>query len=349
MLAVLPSLNTGISLAYLLLTFAHEAHAGLVLSRQTPENLTGTSAAAVSTITGYAHPLSLTPLSRLGPLQTPLSYADPPTAITVPTRRQPPFAAAASSPAHASVWRSSEAEDNSPSGTLLAQATDLPPSSSSSPAPASLSPTTAQAPVSVCTSIAGSYPTATLPNFCAPSAHANAPALVPAVGAGATGSARPPTATVTIGGVTNKLDCCVQCAGIFNCVAWRFLPVFTQPPNAHLPGGFDPWGRGDCLAVYHIDSRPPRGGAGGEVGGDVSSLCPNGNVGEVLQAGNRTEDGAPEGGQGEEKDAPVRSWSQLYYNGWNEGPCGAPIDAFESGYDAGRGDRDKLCSQMRAT
>ncbi|KAL7620554.1 hypothetical protein AAE478_009549 [Parahypoxylon ruwenzoriense] len=247
-----------------------------------------TTSIAVSTVTGYAHPLSLTPLTTLGAHQTPLSYAEPPTAITVPTKRPPPFAVAAE--------------------------TSTPAEGPSDPAP-----------TKVCTTIKGAYPTATLPNFCAPSALVNAPTLGPA-------RADLPTATVTVGGVSNKLDCCVQCAGIFNCVAWRFLPVYTQPPNAHLPGGFDPWGRGDCEAVYHTGD-PSVDGAETESDGGVPNLCPNGNVGEMLATA------SPENGTEEA----TGGWSALYYDGWNEGPCGAPVAVFESAQDPGMGDKDKLC------
>ncbi|KAI0882361.1 uncharacterized protein GGS22DRAFT_50811 [Annulohypoxylon maeteangense] len=271
-----------------------------VEARQTTET---TNAAAVSTVTGYAHPLTLTPLTTLGAYQTPLSYASPPTAITVPTRPAAGEAAAA-------TGVQAEAEDSS---------------SSSSPA------STSSSAGAVCTSIAGAYPTATVPNFCNPSAQLNAAGFAPA-------RTDLPTATVTVGAVSNKLDCCVQCAGIFNCVAWRFVPVYTQTPNAHLPGGFDPWGRGDCEAVYHTGD-PSNETSSGVIEtakeNETASLCPNGKVGEMLVggAGNATTNGTDAG-----------SWMNLYYNGWNEGPCAEPVAPFESGRDAGRGDADDLCS-----
>ncbi|XXH02929.1 hypothetical protein Hte_009319 [Hypoxylon texense] len=263
------------------------ALAGPVEPRQTTE-----TAAAVSTITGYAHPLSLTPLTTLGDLQTPLSYDSPPTAITVPTR---PGAAAA----EVTGFQDDVAQD----GDALA--------------------TTA----SVCTSIAGDYPTATIPHFCNPSALVNAPSFVAGYGS-------LPTATVTVGAVTNKLDCCVQCANIFNCVAWRFKPVYTMTPNAHLPGGFDPWGRGDCLAVYHTGDLDQDEGAARD---ETPNLCPNGKVGEVLSGSN---DGKP----ANTTTHVTNSWTNLYYDGWNEGPCAEPVAPFEGGTDAGLGDATDLCS-----
>ncbi|KAI1209314.1 uncharacterized protein F4807DRAFT_103253 [Annulohypoxylon truncatum] len=297
MLPQLLSPETGISLLIGISGFS-VAQAKPLDARQTTET---TKAAAVSTITGYAHPLTLTALTTLGANQTPLSYASPPTAITVPTR---------------------------PAGAEAAVATGVQAeASSSSPEPTSGSSATA-----VCTSIAGVYPTATVPNFCNPSALANAASFAPA-------RTDVPTATVTVGAVSNKLDCCVQCAGIFNCVAWRFVPVYTQTPNAHLPGGFDPWGRGDCEAVYHTGDPANETETGVvEAAGDeeTANLCPNGKVGEMLAGagGNTTTANGTSAG----------SWMNLYYNGWNEGPCAEPVAPFESGSDSGRGDADDLCT-----
>ncbi|KAI1089403.1 hypothetical protein F5B19DRAFT_495423 [Rostrohypoxylon terebratum] len=289
--------EAGLSLLIGLANF-NVAQAKPVEARQTTET---TNAAAISTVTGYAHPLTLTALTTLGADQTPLSYASPPTAITVPTRSAVKAAVATGVPANAEA------------------------SSSPSPAPTSGSAT------SVCTSIAGSYPTATIPNFCNPSAQVNAASLAPA-------RTDLPTATVTVGGVSNKLDCCVQCADIFNCVAWRFVPVYTQQPNAHLPGGFDPWGRGDCEAVYHTGNPTNETSIGvvkATKDDETANLCPNGKIGEILAGGrsNGTTNGTSAG-----------SWMNLYYNGWNEGPCAEPVAPFKSGHDAGRGDADDLCS-----
>ncbi|KAI1100296.1 hypothetical protein F4804DRAFT_49219 [Jackrogersella minutella] len=288
MLSELVSPKMGISLLWGFASF-NVARAGPVEIRQNTETpITG--AAAVSTITGYAHPLTLVPLTTLGTHQTPLSYPSPPTAITVPTR---PVGVAAAQP----------------SGVVAEELA-----------------VQSDGPTSVCTSIGGVYPTATIPNFCNPSAQVNAAGFLPARSA-------LPTATVTVGAVSNKLDCCVQCAGIFNCVAWRFVPVYTQAPNPHLPGGFDPWGQGDCEAVYHTGNPDNETADGVTLGDGTANLCPNGKLGELLTAseGNTTTNG-------------TGSWMNLYYGGWNEGPCAEPVAPFESGQDAGRGDAEDLCS-----
>ncbi|KAI1413106.1 hypothetical protein F5Y13DRAFT_31102 [Hypoxylon sp. FL1857] len=272
--------------------------AGPVEARQTTDTTTATTtaAASVSTVTGYAHPLTLTALTTLGAHQTPLSYASPPTAITVPTHFNPPGAAEAV----ATGIQADAAQEPAVTGATK-----------------------------ICTSIAGDYPTATIPNFCNPSAQINAASFLPT-------RSDLPTATVTVGAVSNKLDCCVQCAGIFNCVAWRFVPVYTQQPNARLPGGFDPWGRGDCEAVYHTGD-PDEEAASGTIqttNGATANLCPNGKVGEMLAVNeNSTTNGNA-----------TSSWTNLYYNGWNEGPCAEPVAPFESGKDAGKGDAANLCS-----
>ncbi|KAI1371840.1 hypothetical protein F4677DRAFT_283018 [Hypoxylon crocopeplum] len=309
MLAQLLSPKMGIALLSVLSSLG-AAIAGPVEAQEASENAT-TTVAAMSTVTGYAHPLTLLALTTLGSTQTPLSYASPPTAITVPTLRQPPnLAEATSVPAETEAVPVATANGHGKVYAVTATA------------------------ISVCTSIGGVYPTATVPNFCNPSAQVNAAGFLPARGA-------LPTATVSVGGVSNKLDCCVQCAGVFNCVAWRFVPVHTQAPNAHLPGGFDPWGRGDCEAVYHT-GNPDEEQAAGIIsvadGEGTANLCPNGKVGEILS-----------GSSGEDSDSGVNgtkpgSWSNLYYNGWNEGPCAEPVAPFESGKDAGRGDADSLCS-----
>lgn len=245
--------------------------------------------------------MTRTPLTTLGADQSPLSYASPPTAITVPTRHHTLVNGAVQT-------RGVEVKAETPSATT---AVDVPGATA------------------VCTTIAGNYPTATIPNFCNPSAMVNAPGFLPA-------RSNLPTATVTIGAVSNKLDCCVQCADVFNCVAWRFVPVYTQTPNAHLPGGFDPWGRGDCEAVYHI-GNPKDEVATGIISvvddQQTANLCPNGNVGEVLAGSDG--DGVTNG---------TDSWMNLYYDGWNEGPCANPAAPFEAGQDSGKGDADKLCA-----
>ncbi|KAI1465373.1 uncharacterized protein F4812DRAFT_119471 [Daldinia caldariorum] len=265
-------------------------------------------AADVSTITGYAHPLTLTALHTLLPDQSPLSYASPPTAIPVPTRLLPAPGDKAAEATGVQVQAAGASESE--------------PAASQTNAPSA---------TSVCTSIRGSYPTATIPNFCNPSAQVNAASFVP-------GRTDIPTATVTIGAVSNKLDCCVQCAGIFNCVAWRFVPVYTQAPNAHLPGGFDPWGRGDCEAVYHTGNPDDEPSTTHDE--TAANLCPNGKVGELL-ASNDAANGIS---STTNATTPTGSWTNLYFNGWNEGPCAEPVAPFESGKDAGRGDAANLCA-----
>ena len=174
--------------------------------------------------------------------------------------------------------------------------------------------TTATQPTSVCTTIAGSSPTATYPAFCHPSLHKNAVSI---------SNDSLPTATVTVGAVTNKMDCCASCVGIFNCVWWKFEPAFTGQPTEKLPGGFDPWGRGDCVVGYHIGDRNAE-----VVGAEPpAAVCPNGMVGEIL---------ATNGGQG------GHGWSNVYWNGFNEGPCAAASNVFVPSSDVGY-DKSGLC------
>ncbi|OTB02956.1 hypothetical protein M426DRAFT_24185 [Hypoxylon sp. CI-4A] len=297
MMASLPAFKVVITFLLGLISLGG-ALAGPVDRRQnetlvaTPVTASSTTTAAVnSTITGYAHPLTRYSLDLISADQTPLSYASPPTPITVPTRlRHQGVVEAAYTPSPYN------ADKSVPSVT--AQVDDVP---TATP---------------VCTSIAGVYPTATIPNFCNPSFLSNAPSLAAPTSL--------PLANVTIGAVSNKLDCCVQCANIFNCVAWRFVPVYTQKPNAHLPGGFDPWGRGDCEAYYHVGDPESDSIAGSD---KTANLCPNGVTGGLLS------------GTGSGTD----SWDGLYYDGWNEGPCANPTAPFDSGEDAGQGDSANLC------
>ncbi|RYO78182.1 hypothetical protein DL762_004939 [Monosporascus cannonballus] len=249
---------------------------------------TSSGSGAVATVTDYAHPLKLISLETLAPSQTPLSYASPPTAIPVPER----------------PLRLPAEQEATPSPSLAVPA-----------APE------AQA-TSTCTSIVGSSPTATIPAFCNPSLHVNAPNLLPR---------NLPTANVSIATTPDKIGCCVECAGMFNCVAWRFVPAFSFPPTDALPGGFEPWGRGSCELVYHTGGLDP--GAGVSADG-AAAVCPNGKVGEVLE-GSENVPGP---------DSETRRWSNVFYNGWNQGSCGAPVGLFESGTNAGRGDPDTLCS-----
>ncbi|RYP06143.1 hypothetical protein DL765_009623 [Monosporascus sp. GIB2] len=274
-------------LAYLVLALSGIcfSSAGPLRARQAE---TSSGSGAVATVTDYAHPLKLVSLESLAPTQTPLSYASPPTAIPVPERP---------------LRRLAEQEVT--------------------PSPSSAAPAASEAQAtSTCTSIVGSSPTATIPAFCNPSLHVNAPNLLPR---------NLPTANVSIATTPDKIGCCVECAGIFNCVAWRFVPVFSFPPTDALPGGFEPWGRGSCELVYHTGGLDP--GAGASADG-AAAVCPNGKVGEVLEG---SENVPGPGGE-------TRRWSNVFYNGWNQGSCGAPVDLFESGIDAGRGDPHALCS-----
>ncbi|KAK7753023.1 hypothetical protein SLS62_004972 [Diatrype stigma] len=277
---------------------AGQCAAGPLNARQAETTSSGSAAAATSTITGYAHPLALSSLGTLAASQTPLSYASPPSAIPVPGA--PPAAAA-------EVHQQQQA---------LASA------SSSTPA--------GDAPTPVCTSIAGSSPTATLPSFCEPSLHVNAASFLQPR-ASDLGAA---LANVTIATSPDKVGCCAECARLYNCVAWRFVPVYQGKPTPHLPGGFDPWGQGNCDIVYYTgNAEDPDSGVTTDGAAD---LCPNGRVGELLDV-NGTSANVP-GPNGE-----TDRWSNVYYNGWNEGSCGAPGNVFESGAAEGRGDPDTLC------
>ncbi|KAI0002859.1 hypothetical protein F4779DRAFT_602621 [Xylariaceae sp. FL0662B] len=289
--------KASLSLVLLVMLATHlgTALGGLMQGRQV-ENATSTG--NVVTVTGYAHPLSLTALGTLDPTQTPLTYPSPPTPIMLPTR---PVAANAAQDIKAQ-------ETPAPSAAVLDDAS------------------------SVCTSIGGDYPTATIPNFCAPSVLVNAASFLPR---------SLPTATATIGGVSNKLDCCVQCADMFNCVAWKYKPVYTKTPDARLPGGFDPWGRGDCEAIYYVGSMDENRDV---VEDGAPSLCPNGKVGGILDGTTNGKAGSGTGGYG----GNPQSWTNLYYNGWNEGACGEPVDPFRDGQDAGTGDADSICSESAA-
>lgn len=202
-------------------------------------------------------------------------------------------------------------------------------------------PADGDAATKTCRSIAGSSPTATVPAFCNPSLHVNAPRLA-ASAPGSDPEAPPlPTGTVQVGTAADKIACCAECARLFNCVAWRFVPVYVGDPTDRLPGGFDPWGRGSCDIVYHVGAAAPDPDDGGE----TPDLCPNGLVGDLLEGSTNPSPSPlsppPEDGGGNATHA--RSWMNVYYNGWNQGSCGAPVNAFEDGADDGMGDEDTLC------
>lgn len=103
------------------------------------------------------------------------------------------------------------------------------------------------------------------------------------------------------------MDCCASCGDIFNCVAWSFTPSTSTVPSFTLPGGFDPWLPGTCDVVYNYGDYGP-----GYYG--AWAICPNGQVGEVLNGSNNADpefmDSANDGYE-----------ATIYYNGWNEGPC----------------------------
>ncbi|KAH9892184.1 hypothetical protein F4778DRAFT_328368 [Xylariomycetidae sp. FL2044] len=260
---------------------------------------------ATSTIKAYAHPLSLSPLSSLATAATPLSYATPPTRISV----------------------TSDAQETD--GGLAAKDYEV-------VAPATATTTASIATSSLddgaakCTSIAGDYPTTTVPSFCAPSILRNAPELnsSPALEA-------LPLGNFTVDGVADKLECCARCATVYNCVAWQFVPAYAGEPSDALPGGYDPWGRGDCDILYHTGT-PGAPGYEGNVtvtAEGEASVCPNGVMSGLLAGSENPVNGTTW----------ERSWSNLYYNGWNEGACGMPDgDRFVGGTDLGY-DASALC------
>ncbi|KAI0473515.1 hypothetical protein GGR56DRAFT_535259 [Xylariaceae sp. FL0804] len=260
-----------------------------------------------TTVTGYAHPLSFSPLQTRASTATALTYGSSPSPSSVPT---------AAAPAAAAVVRAAAVEDR------RAYVADGSSSSSSTSS-------------SVCTSIAGSYATTTVPGFCNPSALVNAPSLLAAASSSSSGQPPLALATATIAAAASgKLDCCAACAAIYNCVAWRFVPVFVGDPSPELPGGFDPWGRGACEAVYHTGGVDDDDGVVTLDG--AADVCPNGRVRRGVLA-NGTADVAGPGGS-------TRRWSNLYYNGWNEGACGDAEGVFATGTNPGTGDSDTLCS-----
>ncbi|KAK8088389.1 hypothetical protein PG997_003350 [Apiospora hydei] len=277
---------------------------------------------------------------------TPLSYPSPPTPSTIPgnaacyawpagvpcpyppTRKRSPGPALAA-PAPAVQGRQAAADCSTPTvpAFLTTTATTSYPASRLSSACSCLVdaaplPTT----TTTCTAIGAgaTWPQTTIPAFCQPSFHVNRASL-----AGITGVS---TAVATLGVVSDKLDCCVSCAGIYNCVAWSYVPFSSPIPGspttkAAASGNskINPWISGMCVAVYNY-------GTALNSENNAAAVCPNGAVGEVLGGGSSYPSG---GGQ--------LRWENLYYNGWNEGPCGRPLNVFQSGQDGGRGDYDMFC------
>ncbi|KAI1338384.1 hypothetical protein F5Y15DRAFT_417028 [Xylariaceae sp. FL0016] len=248
-------------------------------------------AKTTSTITGYAHPLSLSPLETLEASATSLSYASPPKPITVTP------AAAATVAARA----------DSVSGTTPTATT-----------------TTTTSTGAFCTSIGGNYEPTTIPAFCNPSLLSNAPSLAASSGLA--------VATMTVTAVTNKIDCCATCGKIYNCAAWKYVPVYTGKPSPKAPGGFDPWGHGNCEIVYHTGAAD----ASGVTTNGTASVCPNGKITDGILANGTSNVPGPKG--------ETERWMNLYYNGWNEGACGSARDVFTEGSNPGTGDADMLCS-----
>jgi hypothetical protein len=171
----------------------------------------------------------------------------------------------------------------------------------------------------------GSYPRSTLPAFCHPSGFVNAPALASPTGA----QAALPTAVVTLGAnsVHDKVTCCAECANYYNCFAWRFVPSYNQTPSPRLPGGFDPWVRGNCEVAYYTGNTTEDA----VTTDGAASLCPNGRLQGML-------DGTSNVGRDPFSNG-------LYYNGWNDGACGDPgYNIFKSSSESGSPGGNALCS-----
>lgn len=276
---------------------------------------------------------------------TPLTYPSPPTPSTIPgnaacygwpegvacpypptrKRTDADVPAAAVMPTQA---RRQAADCPTPiTPSFLTTATTYPASRLSSACSCVMTSAPLPTTTSTCTAISATWPQTTIPAFCQPSFHVNRAELLQLSGVTS-------TAVATLGAVSDKLDCCVSCAGIYNCVAWSYVPYPSSatPPTPAAPaattsnGKINPWISGRCVALYNYGVAPgPNDNA--------AAVCPNGVVGEVLGGMSRN----PSSSSGEYR------WNNLYYNGWNEGPCGRPLNVFQSGQDAGRGDYDTLC------
>ncbi|KAK8133102.1 hypothetical protein PG999_001275 [Apiospora kogelbergensis] len=306
---------------------------------------TAMAPAAAGTVSVAAHPMKLYSMEAWQTNATPLTYGSPPTASPVPgspgcfghTGDTPCAVSGAVSgqkpslPTPSSMLHNVLAEqDHSSAAAPLPSFVDStnPPASVSSACSCLLSSSSSVKPAAAaatppCTTVTGSYPATTVPAFCNPALHTNAPSLV--------NPGNMPVATATISAVSNKMDCCTSCAGIFNCVAWQFMPVWTGKPSEKLPGGFDPWGRGDCQVVYHTGQPDD---AKNITTSDALAVCPNGKVHEMLSGSNN-----PPAAQ----DNSTQQWNNVYFNGWNQGSCGMPLNAGESGDSPGMGDKSSLC------
>ncbi|KAK6860629.1 hypothetical protein PG995_004265 [Apiospora arundinis] len=318
---------------------SHTAEASSFCSKYIHAEPTAVAAAAAGTVSVAAHPMKLYSMEAYQASATTLTYGSPPTASPVPGSPgcfghtgDTPCAVSgqkrvvATTPAVQDSSPLSAAADALPSFVDLA----LPRASVSSACSCLLSSPSsspvkraAAAATSPCTTVTGSYPATTVPAFCNPALHTNAPSLV--------NPGNVPVATATVGAVSNKVDCCASCAGIFNCVAWQFVPVYQGQPSEKLPGGFDPWGRGDCQVVYHTGAPDE---AKNVTTTDGLAVCPNGKVHEMLSGSNN-----PPEAQGNS----TQQWNNVYYNGWNQGSCGMPLNAGQSGDSPGMGDKSSLC------
>lgn len=286
---------------------------------------------------------------------TPLNYPSPPTPSTIPgnaacygwptgvpcpyppTRKRWP-APDAAPPAPARRWAVAAVDCPTPRiPAFLTTATSYPASRLSSACSCALASAPPPTTTTTCTAIGATWPETTIPAFCQPSFHANRASLLPLPGVTS-------TALATLGVVGDKLDCCVSCAGIYNCVAWSYSPfpspsTTTAAAAAAAPTSvasttsttneINPWISGMCIAMYNYGVVPRNNDNGN---GNAAAICPNGVVGEALG-----------GASGNPSAAGQFRWENVYYNGWNEGPCGRPLNVFQSGQDGGRGDYDTLC------
>ncbi|KAK8082731.1 hypothetical protein PG996_001512 [Apiospora saccharicola] len=301
-----------------------------------------------ATTAGSAHPLYLYNLQPShGTTGTPLTYPSPPTPSTIPgnvacygwptgvpclypaIRKRWP-APAPDADTAAQTRRQNVAAADCPAPTIpafLTTATSYPASRLSSACSCALASASPPTTTTTCTAIGATWPETTIPAFCQPSFHANRASLVPLPGITS-------TAVATLGVVSDKLDCCVSCAGIYNCIAWSYVP-FPSPTSTTTAAAaaittttnekINPWISGMCVAVYNYGMVSPSND-------NAVAVCPNGVVGETLGGASSNPSA---GGQ--------FRWENLYYNGWNEGPCGRPLNVFQSGQDAGMGDYDTLC------
>ncbi|KAK8103597.1 uncharacterized protein PG998_010630 [Apiospora kogelbergensis] len=282
---------------------------------------TAMAPAAAGTVSVAAHPMKLYSMEAWQTNATPLTYGSPPTASPVPGSPGC-FGHTGDTPCAVSGAVSGQKPSlPTPSSMLHNVLAEQDPSSAAAPLPSFVDSTNPPASVSsACSCLLSSS------SSVKPAAAAATPPCTTV-----TGSYPRHHATATISAVSNKMDCCTSCAGIFNCVAWQFMPVWTGKPSEKLPGGFDPWGRGDCQVVYHTGQPDD---AKNITTSDALAVCPNGKVHEMLSGSNN-----PPAAQ----DNSTQQWNNVYFNGWNQGSCGMPLNAGESGDSPGMGDKSSLC------